>query len=230
MDASQLVILFHSLTAIVSLVIAVIALAGYVRLRSWRLLFLGASFTILSVPYLIDIWQFLGLSPGSDGWAISELNYISFIYSLFSWAAFALLAFVYLDEMRRESIALTKKQSWMCVLMVTAEMVGVLVSFWFNHYNFLRFYDFLPNLLIMLSTMASFSLIIFITVCLFSYHQRKKKKQTAIVLAGFVIILFGYSLWFMDTLLKGDYLGSSVLWLIGYAVLLLAIIYPRFLR
>jgi hypothetical protein len=223
--------------------ITLISFSSYLKFRNWRLLFLSAAFLLLSIPPTIELVLFSGLFQGIPAWTMSELFYISYIFSTASVLPFALLTCVYFNERKTRSIVITRNQWILGGLLVLAELVFItyaLVLFFGNNGNSSAqvTWDFF-SLLNFISGCISYILIILIITSLFSYYRAKKTKSTLVVMTGFIFLLLSQlygnisSLLFYSPRLSynlGVGLVTTSIELAGYIAFLIALLHPKVFR
>ena len=177
----------------ISISIMFIALGSYLRFRNWRLLYLSVAFLLLSIPFAIDLLTYSGIESESSGWTLSQLYYISFIFSTASFLPFALLAYVYFDERRTQAIKITTAQWIIGGVLLLAQISFIVYTLLFNYSYSDSEFGIAPTLYLLnfILTNISYLLIILIAISLFSYYRAKKTKNTLIVMMGFVCLLFG---------------------------------------
>ena len=169
----------------ISISIAIIALKSYLRFRNWRFLFLSLAFFILSIPPLFVIFPILFNS-----------NQYSHFFYVASVLPFALLAFVYFDERRKQSIKITRSQ-WIIgglpiiayIILLSYILIPILgrmdLASEFGLMNYL-------NLIEYISGSIGYLLIILIVMSLFSYYRVKRTVNTLVVMIGFICLLFSH--------------------------------------
>ena len=129
MDVTQTIGLIHSISALISLTIALIALRGYARFKSWRLFFISTSFFLLSVPLVIGLFDFIGLFDYTSSWNVSILEYLAFIFTITAFVAFGLLALIYLDQQRKKFISFSKTQIIVGFVLIIFQ---IMLSLWIS--------------------------------------------------------------------------------------------------
>jgi hypothetical protein len=223
------------ITCLVAVLISAIALVAYIRTRSWKTLFLSASFFILAVPQLFAFAQILGKTPYYSGLAVIDY---SFYLSTFSTViAFALLTYVYRDEKRAGSImvggwpravgyvlilAVWAVSSYMFIDTELSPAPLALTPYWFF------------SLARLVAMAVSATLLIVIVLSLYAYSKAERTKSTLIAMVGFGFILvaqIGMSLSYDPTLWRNVaisnggwmYWAIESLYLLGYLSFLAAL-------
>ncbi len=190
-DAFYLAI--RAIYALVALSIAVLALRGYVRFQSWRLFFLAAAFLILSISPLLDVVRLIGSYTGLSQWDLDALEFASYLFILSYVVAFFLIAYVYWDERRNNSIFFTRAQAWVGCGVLLVEFLFFLWVTWVPLSEGLLYSLQLFFYLLLASTVVSHLLVLFIVISLYSYYRAKRTENTLLTLIGFSLILLTQS-------------------------------------
>lgn len=219
------------LTAPILISIAVISLRSYLRFPNWRLLFLSIAFFILSVQPFFFVFS-LFFSPIH----FYLISYVTFVLP------FALLAIVYNDERRKQSIKITQRQWIVGGLMVFADIIltlYILMSI-FLRIDSLRELGVYSDLFwagVFFSNIGNL-LIILIVISLFSYYQVKRSVNTLVVMIGFICLLFSHGLGLLSYFLpiipmQDPFLGFGILRsfeIAGYIAFLVALVRLKVVR
>jgi hypothetical protein len=225
----------------ISISIMLIALTSYLRFRNWRLLFLSVAFLLLAIPPTLNLLASMEVELGLSPWTVSELLYASFIFSTASVLPFAILAYIYFNERKNQSITITRPQWAFGGLLLLAE-VGFIIFILLTNFGYTDLSSAfstwqLLSLLNFISSSVAYVLIILIVISLFSYYKAKKKKNTLVVMMGFVCFLFsqGYGIfnYFLYTLANPNVLGFGLvlsLQLAGYIAFLAALLRLKVFR
>lgn len=173
----------------IALAIAVIALVGFVKVRSWRLLSLAIAFALLACsmaafPLAGLGWSYWSLyDAGSDMLFLSEYPYILDIASFTQMAAFLFIVVVYLDELRGRILEFSRAQ--LDLLAASIAVVVVLASYGFLFYGNELGHPIFP----FLSMLTSLVLTVVIIFFLYAYFRQNKNASTLIGMTGFLLIL-----------------------------------------
>jgi hypothetical protein len=229
----------RSLTFFVALAITLIALRSFARFRSWRLFFLAAAFFLLSLPPALDFIRLIWLPMAMDPWALNRIEFISYMFTLASVVAFALIAYVYWDEKKTRSIQFSRGQIALCVLLIAAQLSFFLFASWWR-LSEISMPDNLTAVLYLAFTNVSCILTIFIIISLYSYYRTKRTANTLVAMVGFILILLGqaygvYSSIAQELLSNG--FGNqkalsfiAVFELLGYLAFLIALVRLRLIK
>ena len=242
MSIESFVWVLHLLIAPVALIIALISLDSYRKFRNWRLLFLSVAFLLLSIPPLIDLVRYSGALSGLSDWIDSELYYVSLIFSLFSGVPFALLAYVYMDERKKQSIEITRGQWIAGGFLILAEAAFVLSGLG-SYIGAIDPYSGPSSLGVMFLVLfvtgsISYVLIILAVISLFSYYRAKGTRNTLLVMIGFFCLLMSHGYGVLGYLIhtipgQDQDLGGGLVALIelgGYIAFLVALLRLRIYR
>jgi len=217
----------YALSGLISLVIGLIALRGFMLFRNWRFLFLSLAFLVLSIlPLTVFIDFFVSKAtfnlPGNNAPILV--------------IALALLSIVYADEIRKESIKITRTQ-WLVVgTLILPELILIIFLLSENHGD-QSFFDYLYIVFYM---GVAYVLIILVLASLFTYYKTKGGRSTLLTMMGFICLLFGqmigvsiYVYVFIFALLPfapssaGYFLMVGFINLLGYLAFLVAMIRTR---
>ncbi len=199
-ELQNILMVMRMVIAPVAISIMLISLTSYLKFRNWRLLFLSVAFFLLSIPPTIHLIAYSGLVSQLPAGSSSVLYGISFIFSTASVVSFALLAYVYFNERKTQSIEISRTQWVVGGLLILAEVVFAI----YVVNSSVEYLDlssgsvssgYLPLLNFVLGSVA-YVLIILIVISLFSYYRAKKTRTTLVVMIGFVCLLFsqGYGI------------------------------------
>jgi hypothetical protein len=233
MNGDVALLAVRTITAVVALSIALMALKGYVRFRSWRLFFLATAFLILSMSPLLDTARLLGDYLATSQWTLDALEFASYLFTLCSVAAFFLIAYVYWDERRVQSIIFTRSQAIVGGGLLVIEFLLFLAVAWTPFSEVLRYQFQLPTALYLVFTAVSHFLALFISISLYSYYKAKRTRNTLFAFIGFILILFSQSYglfgWATEAIsLMADYQSSLVATasfeLLGYLAFLVGLL------
>lgn len=229
----------RSLTFFVALAITLIALRSYVRFRSWRLLFLASAFFLLSLPPALDFIRLVWFPVTMDPWALDRIEFISYMFTLASMVAFALIAYVYWDEKRTRSINFSRGQIVLGVLLIAAQLLFFLVASWWRLSEIAMPYN-LTAVLYLAFTNVSCILTIFIIISLYSYYLTKGTTNTLVAMVGFILILLGQAYGIYSSMAQellsnafGDQEALSFIAgfeLLGYLAFLIALVRLRLMK
>jgi hypothetical protein len=236
-DPQAVSILAKVLIAPISLIIASIALRGYIKVRSESSLLLSISFFLLSCLSFLPIVEVLGLFPwpsGNQGFEyIDQTILILNVLSIIQIAAFALLAYVYLKELKNGTIRFSRIQ-----LNILAAAFAFIIFYSLYAFNKYSGNSFGHPVFPFLSAILSVMLMLLIVTLVFSFYRAKGNRSTIIGMVGYLLILsnVAYGLISYDSIVwsmvhngAGDWAAAmaNVLSLTGYVVILVAIIRTR---
>lgn len=177
------------LSVSIALTIAAIALMGFVRVRSWRLLALAVAFVLLAcsmavLPLTEMGWSYWSIyDGGSDALFLSKHPYVLDIASFTQMAAFFFIVAVYLDELKGRILKFSRLQ--LDLLAASIAVVVVLTSYGFAFYG----NELGHSIYLFLALLTSLVLTTVIVFFLHSYFRQKKNTDTLISMFGFLLIL-----------------------------------------
>jgi hypothetical protein len=219
-----------------------LSLTSYLKFRNWRLLFLSVAFFLLAIPPTIHLIAYSGLVSQLPSGSSSVLFGISFIFSTASVISFALLAYVYFNERKTQSIEISRAQWVIGGFLILAE-VGFAIYVVNSSSGYLDLSSAstssgYPALLNFLLGSVAYVLIILIIISLFSYYRAKNTRTTLVVMIGFVCLLFsqGYGIFIYFLYVIPDqsyYLGYGLVTsfeLAGYIAFLAALLRLKVFR
>lgn len=243
MNVSDVIIIIEVLIGLIAAAIMLISLISYRKFRNWRLLFLGVAFLLISIwpisgPFLTYVFPNL-----ATGWSILEYSYLNAFYSITLIIAFAILTYIYYNEIITQSIKIGKIQWFFAVLLILAELVFVYcyVSPLVYQLGYVQDGE-IRNLLVLailqyLFAGVSYILNILIIISLFSYFRAKHTNNTLVVMLGFIFLLFSqaYSLFgYLLISISGDYsqemLAVLSFELVGFLAFMIALLRVRVFR
>ena len=232
-------IYLHLFTTPIAIIISILALRGFYKMRNWRLLFLAVAFLLLSLPYLFDSVLFLGSFSFISSWSASELDYAFLLLSMESVVPFGLLAYVYVDEVRKNSIKITRVEYSFAIglILVGCAILASQSFFWSGlGWGISDAYPWPFFLIYSIFLIISYVMLILIILCQYSFFRAKRTKGTLVIMSGFICLLFsqGYGPMFyimtnMDRAGLG-FMSATLLELTGYLLFLFALLRLRFFK
>ncbi len=178
----------QALIAPIALLIALIALRGYIKVRSTSSLLLSASFFLLACPALLAVMELLGLfhwpTPDLEGYEyVTQTIRVLDLLALVQIAAFGLLASIYLTELKDRAVELTRLQ--LDALAASLAVVIVASLFLNSRYGTEFGHPVWPFVSIVLSVV----LMLFVVTLMFSYYRENGNRFTLVGLTGFLLML-----------------------------------------
>jgi hypothetical protein len=220
----------------VSVCITLIALRSYFKFRNWRLLFLSVAFLLLAISPTINLLINLSAMFFLSAWWYSALSYFSYIFSIATILPFSLLAYVYFNERKTQSITITRRQ-WSVGGAIFLVQLGSVI------YEFDSFHGYYPTLggssypflVDFISGSLASLLIVLIVISLWSYYQARRSRNTLLVMTGFICLFIGLGFGIIYiALLHSDPLFSigflQLVELSGYIAFLVALIRLKVFR
>lgn len=239
MELYQIIGILDIIIALIAISIASIALLSYIKVRQWRLLFLSAAFFLLFIPHVLKPVVFSGFFTSLSAWDYDIILYVWFLFDAATVVPFGLLAYLYFDERKTQSVRITRSQWIIGGLLLLAEVAYIATNLLINYTSGdpgvtiifdTTTYLFLTRFIL---NGVSYVLIILIVISLFSYYRAKRKKNTLVVMIGFIFLLISHFITSTTLLMSADYsltgLATSVE-LLGYIAFLAALVRMRVLR
>ena len=176
----------------VPILISVFAFQSYFKIRSWKILFLSLAFLLLAIPMLFVPATFAGwfFDPGRTGIALIEYTY--YISAFSSAIAFTLLAYVYLDEKRRETIRigeLARTTTYILIALVWGFAAYLFSESFLSPQPIAITAIWFLNIARLIAASISITLLIVVISSLRGYQKTERTPGTVKAIVGFSFIL-----------------------------------------
>jgi hypothetical protein len=189
-DLQNIIAIIQVLIGPISLSVALISLRSYLKFPNWRLFFLFAAFLSLSIPPTIRfVFAFFPV------WSLIDIYYLSYLIA--SVLPFFLLAVVYSNERKTQSIVITRNQWIVGGLFILLEIGFILevLIFDYGRYDYSAASGGATYLALIEFIIGSlgYLLLILTVISLFSYYRAKRTRNTLVVMIGFVCLLISHA-------------------------------------
>jgi hypothetical protein len=172
----------------VALIIGLITLGGFLRFRSWKFLLLSVAFLVISISPLLQFLSYMQLLDISLLQVLLVLQTQALRY-LLPTIAFLLLAVVYTDELRNETVRIGRT-GWITFgIVVASYAILAMISLTINNPNTLTGQFFMAPQLI--DGWICFTIVLVALAALYAHYRTKKKTNTLLTLGGFFLIMLG---------------------------------------
>jgi hypothetical protein len=181
------------LSGLIALLIALIALNGYLRFKNWRFLFLGTAFLILAVPLLIGIPLLLGILSNESLSVDTVLGLIVYLIYVGAVVAFAMLTSIYLDESRKSEMRISGTQWAIGAILIVAELTFLAYELTYHYFSSDNSSSgFNVYAVIEITALSiSFALLVIVIISLISYYKTNKTTGTLLAITGFILLTIG---------------------------------------
>jgi hypothetical protein len=175
----------------VALIIGLITLVGFARFRSWKFLLLSIAFLVISISPLLQFLSYMQLLDSS----LYQLYYVLQTHAmryLLPTISFLLLAVVYTDELRTATVRIGKT-GWITfgILVASYAILAIIIPFAINQLDPFRERFIIGLAPQIIDGWICFTIVLVAIASLYAHYQTKKKTNTLLTLAGFVLILLG---------------------------------------
>jgi hypothetical protein len=176
----------------IPILISLFAFQSYHKVGSWKILFLSLAFLLLAIPMLFVPATFAGwiLDPGHTGTVL--IGYTYYLTAFTSVIAFAILAYVYLDEKRDETIKIgrvAKGIFYILVVMVWGFTAYMFVESFLGPLPMVITTSWLLGIARLIAASISITLLIMVISSLRGYKKTERTRGTTKAIIGFSFIL-----------------------------------------